>query len=214
MVLASKEDTYSGDSIKVLEGLEPVRKRPAMYIGSTSIDGVYHCLAEIVDNSIDESLAGFANTIQIILLDNNYLTVIDNGRGIPVDINTQYGVSALELVMTKLHAGGKFDGKTYRVSGGLHGVGASCVNALATHLMVEVKRGTKIYRQEFKIGVPQYPVKEVSESLLGITSETGTAVSWIPDNTIFLQGIELSLKSVMKRIKDRAYLIPSVLFTI
>lgn len=214
MSSTSKNDSYSGESIKVLEGLEPVRKRPAMYIGSTSLEGVYHCLAEIVDNSIDEALAGYASEVQIKLDANNYITVIDNGRGIPVDVNPQYKVSALELVMTKLHAGGKFDGKTYKVSGGLHGVGASCVNALATHLIAEVKRNGKMYRQEFKIGIPQYPVKEVPESILGIASESGTAISWLPDDSIFNQGIELQLKTVMKRIKDRAYLIPSVLFTI
>lgn len=213
-MVASQNNDYSGDSIKVLEGLEPVRKRPAMYIGSTSIEGVYHCLAEIVDNGIDEALAGFASNIQITLEENGYITVLDDGRGIPVDINPKYGISALELVFTKLHAGGKFDGKTYKISGGLHGVGASCVNALATHLVVEVKRGTKIFRQEYKIGAPQGPLQEVSESKLGLTSETGTAISWLPDASIFTQGTDLSFKEVKKRVKDRAYLIPSVMFTI
>lgn len=209
-----KNNDYSGDSIKVLEGLEPVRKRPAMYIGSTSLEGVYHCLAEIVDNGIDEALAGFASEIKIKLGKDNYITVMDDGRGIPVDVNPKYGISALELVMTKLHAGGKFDGKTYKVSGGLHGVGASCVNALATHLIAEVKRDGKIYRQEYKIGAPQGKLEEVKESKLGITSESGTAISWLPDESIFKQGIELAFKEVNKRVKDRAYLIPSVMFTI
>lgn len=213
-MVASQNNDYSGDSIKVLEGLEPVRKRPAMYIGSTSLEGVYHCLAEIVDNGIDEALAGFASNVHITLEENGYITVLDDGRGIPVDINPKYGISALELVFTKLHAGGKFDGKTYKISGGLHGVGASCVNALATHLIAEVKRGDKIYRQEYKIGTPQGPLQEVSESKLGLTSESGTAISWLPDATIFNQGIELAFKEVKRRVKDRAYLIPSVMFTI
>ena len=214
MVLASKKSDYTGQSIKVLEGLEPVRKRPAMYIGTTSIEGVYHCLAEIVDNAIDEALAGFAKNIFIRLEEKGYITVIDDGRGIPTDKVPGYNISALELVMTKLHAGGKFDGETYKVSGGLHGVGASCVNALSDHLIAEIKRDGKVYRQEYKRGVPQYTVKEVKESQLGITSESATAISWVPDKSIFNQGIELLLKSVQKRIKDRAYLIPSVMFTI
>lgn len=205
---------YNAESIKVLEGLEPVRKRPAMYIGSTSIEGVYHCLSEIIDNSIDEALAGFASKIHICLEDTGYLTVIDDGRGIPVEIHPQKGISTLELILTTLHAGGKFESDAYKVSGGLHGVGASCVNALSTHLIAEVKRGDDIYRQEFNIGVPKGPVQKVSESMLGLTSESGTAISWKSDETIFLQGTDLELKTVMKRVKDRAYLIPKVLFTI
>lgn len=213
MAHANSSD-YSAESIKVLEGLEPVRKRPAMYIGSTSIEGVYHCLAEIIDNSIDEALAGFATRVQIIIEDNGYLTVVDDGRGIPVEIHPQKGISTLELILTTLHAGGKFEADAYKVSGGLHGVGASCVNALSTHLIAEVKRDGKIYRQEFSIGVPKGDVQEVPESMLGLTGETGTAISWKPDETIFLQGTDLELKTVMKRVKDRAYLIPKVLFTI
>ncbi len=211
---SSKSSDYSGKSIKVLEGLEPVRKRPAMYIGSTSIDGVFHCMSEIVDNGIDEALAGFADNIFIIVEKNGYMTVIDNGRGIPVDIHDTYKVSALELVMTKLHAGGKFDGKSYKVSGGLHGVGASCVNALSKHFIAEVKRDGKIYRQEYERGIPKYPVKEVPTSELGIASDSGTAISWIPDDTIFKQGFELALNGIEKRIKERAYLISNVFFTI
>lgn len=210
----SNPSEYSAKSIKVLEGLEPVRKRPAMYIGSTSIEGVYHCLAEIVDNSIDEALAGAAQNIHITLDENNYLTVVDDGRGIPVEEHPDKKISTLELILTTLHAGGKFEGESYKVSGGLHGVGASCVNALSTHLIAEVKRFDKIYRQEYSIGVPKGPIKEVPTSMLGITGKTGTAISFKPDETIFLQGTDLQLKSVMKRIKDRAYLIPKVMFTI
>lgn len=205
---------YSGQSIKVLEGLEPVRKRPAMYIGSTSLEGVYHCLAEIVDNSIDEALGGFAKNVFVKIGDDNYLTVIDDGRGIPVDEVPGYGKSALEVVMTKLHAGGKFDGKTYKVSGGLHGVGASVVNALSDHLIIEIKRAGKIYRQEYKRGEPQGPVKEVSDSKLNSPFKTGTAISFIPDGSIFKEGIELISRQVRKRIKERAYLISSVFFKI
>ncbi|MGB4965497.1 MAG: DNA gyrase subunit B [Microgenomates group bacterium] len=205
---------YSGQSIKVLEGLEPVRKRPAMYIGSTSLEGVYHCLAEIVDNSIDEALGGFAKNVYVKIGSDNYLTVIDDGRGIPVDEVPGYGKSALEIVLTKLHAGGKFDGKTYKVSGGLHGVGASVVNALSDHLIIEIKRAGKIYRQEYKRGEPQGPVKEVTDSKLNSPFKTGTAMSFIPDGSIFKEGIELAAKQVRKRIKERAYLISSVFFKI
>lgn len=213
--MASNSNTYNADSIKVLEGLEPVRKRPAMYIGTTSIEGVYHCLInEIVDNSIDEALAGFATRVDVILGDDGYMTVIDDGRGIPAEIHPQKGISTLELILTTLHAGGKFEADAYKFSGGLHGVGASCVNALSEHLIAEVKRDGKIYRQEYNIGVPLYPVKEVTTSELGITSETGTAIKFKPDITIFTQGIDLSLKTVMKKIKDRAYLIPKIFFTI
>src|SRR3989338_4013988 len=214
MVSASNSSDYSAKSIKVLEGLEPVRKRPAMYIGSTSIDGVYHCLSEIVDNGIDEALAGFAHQILIVLGKDGYITVIDDGRGIPVDKVAKYNVSALELVMTKLHAGGKFDGKTYKVSGGLHGVEASVVNALSDHLIAEVKRDGKVYRQEYKKGAPLYPLKQVKESTLGITYASGTAISFLPDKSIFKQGFDIEFKGVQKKIKDRAYLIPSVFFTI
>ncbi|OGK17276.1 DNA topoisomerase IV subunit B [Candidatus Roizmanbacteria bacterium RIFCSPHIGHO2_02_FULL_40_13b] len=208
------DEEYSGQSIKVLEGLEPVRKRPAMYIGSTSIEGVYHCLAEIVDNSIDEALAGYAKNVYVTIGEDNYFTVIDDGRGIPVDAVPGYGKSALEIVMTKLHAGGKFDGKSYKISGGLHGVGASVVNALSNHLIVEIKRDGKIYRQEYKRGAPQGDVKEVADSLLKSPFKTGTAISFLPDTSIFAQGIDLTFKQIRKRIKERAYLISSVFFRI
>ncbi|OGK15416.1 DNA topoisomerase IV subunit B [Candidatus Roizmanbacteria bacterium RIFCSPHIGHO2_01_FULL_39_12b] len=205
---------YTGESIKVLEGLEPVRKRPAMYIGSTSIDGVYHCLAEIIDNSIDEALAGYASNIFIRLEENNYLTVIDDGRGIPVDEVKGYKKSGLEIVMTRLHAGGKFDGKTYKISGGLHGVGASVVNALSSHLLIEVARDGKIYQQEYSRGLPKTKLTVVEKSYFSDSFKTGTAITFLPDNVIFREGIELALKQVQKKVKERAYLINNVFFKI
>src|SRR3990167_2735400 len=147
---SSNKSSYGAESIVVLEGLEPVRKRPAMYIGTTSQYGINHCLNEIIDNAIDEALAGYCKNIRISIDDNNYLTVFDDGRGIPVEKVPKYNVSALELVMTKLHAGGKFQVGAYKVSGGLHGVGASVVNALSSHFIVEVKLGGHLYRQEYK----------------------------------------------------------------
>ena len=210
--------SYNAQSIVVLEGLDPVRRRPAMYIGTTSLAGVYHCLNEIVDNSIDEALAGFAKNIFIYLEKNNYLTVIDDGRGIPVEELPKYKKSALEIVMTKLHAGGKFDGRAYKVSGGLHGVGASVVNALSEHLIVEVKRDGQLFRQEYKKGIPLYPVKKLgndfNQSLLKSPFLTGCAVSFLPDKEIFKEGIELSFNQVKKQIKERAYLIPKIFFKI
>jgi len=155
-----KKSSYGAESIVVLEGLEPVRKRPGMYIGTTSQMGVNQCLNEIVDNAIDEALAGFCRNIKVVIEENNYLTVFDDGRGIPVEVIPKYGVSALEIVMTKLHAGGKFTSGAYKVSGGLHGVGASVVNALSSHLIVEVARDGSLYRQEYQRGVPLYPVKK------------------------------------------------------
>ncbi|OGK21844.1 DNA topoisomerase IV subunit B [Candidatus Roizmanbacteria bacterium RIFCSPHIGHO2_02_FULL_37_13b] len=205
---------YTAQSIKVLEGLEPVRKRPAMYIGTTSLDGVDHCLSEIVDNGIDEALAGFAKNIYVTLEKNSYMTVCDDGRGIPVDEVKGYKKSALEIVMTKLHAGGKFDGKNYKVSGGLHGVGASVVNALSDHFIVEVKRDGKLYRQEYKRGTPLSKVTEVKDSKINHPFSTGTAISFLPDKSIFTQGIDLPFKQVRKKIKERAYLISSVFFRI
>ncbi len=205
---------YSGESIVVLEGLEPVRKRPAMYIGTTGQYGVNHCLNEIIDNSIDEALAGFCNQIEIYIEKNNYLKVFDNGRGIPVDKVPKYNTSALEIVMTKLHAGGKFTTGAYKVSGGLHGVGASVVNALSEHLIVEVRREGKFYRQEYKRGVPQYPVTEVKESILGFNFPQGTAVSFLPDKEIFKETISLNYNIFKKQIKERAFLINNVYFKI
>ncbi len=209
-----KKSTYGVDSIVVLEGLEPVRKRPAMYIGTTSQDGVNHCLNEIVDNSIDEALAGYCHNIEIRIEDNNYLTVIDDGRGIPIEKVPKYKVSALEIVMTKLHAGGKFTVGAYKVSGGLHGVGASVVNALSEHMIIEVRRDNKIYCQEYKKGKPILPVKQVPKSVLGFNFKEGTAVSFLPDKEIFKETIEINNNIFRKQVKERAYLINNVYFRI
>ncbi len=209
-----KNNEYNAQSIVVLEGLEPVRKRPAMYIGTTSQLGINHCLNEIIDNSIDEALAGFCKNIIIRIEQKNYLTVIDDGRGIPIDEIPQYKKSALEIVMTKLHAGGKFQSGAYKVSGGLHGVGASVVNALSEHLIVEVKRNGKIYRQEYRMGQPTSPVKEHYQSILGLNFETGTAISFLPDKQIFKETIEINFQQLKKQVKERAYLINNVFFTI
>src|SRR3989344_4896292 len=178
-----KSSSYTGEQIVVLEGLEPVRKRPAMYIGTTSLAGVHHCLNEIIDNSIDEGLAGFAKNVFVTIHKDDSVTVQDDGRGIPVDKNSKYGVSALELVMTKLHAGGKFEGKAYKVSGGLHGVGASVVNALSIWMTVQVRRDGKVYEQSYKRGAPTGPVKTI-----GKVKDTGTIVSFLPDTEIFKDG--------------------------
>lgn len=211
---SKKKSDYGADSIVVLEGLEPVRKRPAMYIGTTAQYGVNHCLNEIIDNSIDEALAGFCRRIEIRIENNNYLTVIDDGRGIPVDKVPKYNISALELVMTKLHAGGKFNVGAYKVSGGLHGVGASVVNALSEHVIIEVKRENKIYRQEYKRGKPITPVKKVEKSILNFNFEQGTAVSFLPDKEIFKETIEINNSIFKKQVKERAYLINNVYFRI
>lgn len=211
---AKSKSSYSAESIVVLEGLEPVRKRPAMYIGTTSQYGVNHCLNEIVDNAIDEALAGFCHNVHIILEKNGYLTVFDDGRGIPVEKIPKYKTSALEIVMTKLHAGGKFNVGAYKVSGGLHGVGASVVNALSSHFIVEIRRDGKLYRQEYKKGIPVYAVREVKESLLKFPFKNGTAVSFLPDSEIFKETIEVSFSTLKKQVKERAYLINDVYFKI
>ncbi len=205
--MATSKNSYTAEQIVVLEGLEPVRKRPAMYIGTTSQAGVQHCLNEIIDNSIDEALAGFAKNVWITLHKDDSATVIDDGRGIPVDKVPKYNVSALELVMTKLHAGGKFDGKAYKISGGLHGVGASVVNALSTFVKVEVRRDGKVWAQEYKRGKPVTPVKAT-----GKAADTGTTVTFYPDPEIFKEGTSLNFETVKKQVRDRAYLIAGLAF--
>ena len=192
--------SYSADSIQVLEGLEAVRKRPAMYIGDISVKGLHHLVYEIVDNSIDEALAGYCDHIEVTINEDHSITVQDNGRGIPVDFHEKEQKSALEVAMTVLHAGGKFDKGSYKVSGGLHGVGMSCVNALSTHMTTQVFRNGKIYQQEYEIGKPLYPVKEV-----GIADHTGTKQQFWPDDSIFTETI-YDYKILASRLRELAYL--------
>ena len=197
-----EEKKYSAHNIQVLEGLEAVRKRPAMYIGDTSVKGLHHLVSEVVDNSIDEALAGFCDTINVTIGEDNSITVKDNGRGIPVDEHEKLKKSALEVVMTVLHAGGKFDKGSYKVSGGLHGVGVSCVNALSDYLRAEVRRGGKIYCQEYAYGKPTCDVHIIGDC----GDEHGTTVKFHPDATIFTQTTVYEYNILATRLRDLAYL--------
>jgi DNA gyrase subunit B len=204
-----KKNSYSADSIQALEGMEHVRMRPSMYIGDTGVRGLHHLVYEVVDNSIDEALAGHCDTIGVIINEDNSVTVEDNGRGIPVDMHKKEGVSALEVVMTKIGAGGKFDKDSYKVSGGLHGVGVSCVNALSDHLRATVYREGKVYEQEYERGKAMYPVKQVGE-----TTKRGTMVTFRPDKTIFTQTLEYSYDTLAGRMRELSFLNKGITITL
>lgn len=204
----NKSSDYSASNIQVLEGLEAVRKRPAMYIGDVGIRGLHHLVYEVVDNSIDEALAGYCDTIKVTINPGNTITVEDNGRGIPTAIHPKEKKSALEVVMTVLHAGGKFDKDTYKVSGGLHGVGVSCVNALSTHMRTEVHREGKIFEQEYSIGKPLYDVREI-----GVSDKTGTIQTFEPDGTIF-DVTEYNYDTLAARMRELAFLNKGITITL
>lgn len=203
-----KKQEYAADNIQVLEGLEAVRKRPAMYIGDVGVKGLHHLVYEVVDNSIDEALAGHCDTISVLINEDNSITVKDNGRGIPTAMHSKEKKSALEVVMTVLHAGGKFDKDTYKVSGGLHGVGVSCVNALSSDLRATVHREGKIFQQEYKIGVPQYDVKEI-----GTADDTGTEVRFMPDASIFETTV-YNYDTLAARMRELAFLNKGITITL
>ena len=202
-------DNYGAGQIQVLEGLEAVRKRPGMYIGSTSERGLHHLVWEIVDNSIDEALAGYADEINVTIEKDNWIKVTDNGRGIPVDIQEKMGRPAVEVILTVLHAGGKFGGGGYKVSGGLHGVGSSVVNALSEDLEVYVHRNDTIYHQAYKKGVPQFDLKEI-----GSTDKTGTAIRFKADSSIFTETTVYNYETLQQRIRELAFLNKGIQITL
>jgi DNA gyrase subunit B len=206
--MSEPEEQYSASNIQVLEGLEAVRKRPAMYIGDISAKGLHHLVYEVVDNSIDEALAGYASHIEVTINEDNSITVVDNGRGIPVDMHEKEHKSALEVVLTVLHAGGKFDKGSYKVSGGLHGVGVSCVNALSTYLRAEVRRNGKIYMQEYSCGHPTTELKVIGDS-----DTTGTLISFKPDGSIFTV-TEYDYNTLANRLRDLAFLNAGITLTL
>ncbi len=214
----SDTQKYTSDQIIVLEGLEPVRKRPAMYIGSTDTRGLHHCLTEIIDNSIDEALAGFAKNVWVIVHKDNSVTIADDGRGIPVDIMPKYNKPAVEVIMTTLHSGGKFEGAAYKVSGGLHGVGAACVNALSSTFRVEIRREGKIQSIEFSRGKVKSPLKTIDQSHIDKINElipktiSGTTTTFYPDSQIFKETLNFDNKTIIKSLKDRAYLTSKIYF--
>ena len=197
----AKKNEYSADSIQALEGIEHVRMRPSMYIGDIGVRGLHHLVYEVVDNSIDEAMGGYCDAIEVTINEDNSITTKDNGRGIPVDLHKKEGISALEVVMTKIGAGGKFDKDSYKVSGGLHGVGVSVVNALSDRLKASVHRDGKVWEQEYERGKSLYPVKSVGE-----TSERGTIVTFHPDVEIFTQTIEYSYETLANRMRELSYL--------
>jgi len=205
----ANKKNYSADSIQALEGMEHVRMRPSMYIGDVGVRGLHHLVYEVVDNSIDEAMGGYCDTISVVINEDNSVTTKDNGRGIPVDLHKKEGVSALQVVMTKIGAGGKFDKDSYKVSGGLHGVGVSCVNALSDHLTATVYREGVIWQQEYARGKALYPVKRVGE-----TTERGTMVTFHPDETIFTQTIEYSYETLANRMRELSFLNKGVTITI
>lgn len=204
----NRQKDYVADNIQVLEGLEAVRKRPAMYIGDISGRGLHHLVYEVVDNSIDEALAGFANHIEVTILSDNSIKVVDNGRGIPVDMHEKMHKPALEVVLTVLHAGGKFDKGSYKVSGGLHGVGVSCVNALSDYLRAEIHRDGKIHMQEYAFGKPTCDLKVIGE-----TDHTGTTIIFHPDASIFTETV-YDYETLANRLRDLAYLNAGISLTL